>query len=180
MLTRLLGLLLCGGLLLASGCARGEEGAAEEGEMEEAPAMAPAQLPDTAGAALWTYLQNADYRNNWKLWPGKGKLYMGREPHGALLTTYINETAGTALMDKAGSMPAAAIIVKENYMPDSTLAAITVMYKVPGYDPGNNNWFWAKFGPAGEVQVEGRGQGCIACHGAERANDFVFTGSLSQ
>ncbi len=179
MLKRLLGMSLCCGLVLAVACAPAEEQAAEQA-MEEAPAAMQMQLPDTTAAAVWSYLQQEDYRANWGMWPGKGKLYTGRDPHGALLTTYANAAALGALTGKAGSMPAGAIIVKENFMPDSSLAALTVMYKVDGYDPANNNWFWAKLGPAGGVQVEGRGQGCIACHAAQRANDFVFTSSLSQ
>ncbi len=38
-----------------------------------------------------------------------------------------------------GPMPAGAIVVKENYMPDKKLAAITVMYKVAGYNPEVGN-----------------------------------------
>ncbi len=177
MLKRLPEMLLCFGLIFVMSCARGEEQAAEEA-MEEPAAAMQMQLPDTTATALWTYLQSADYRANWQLWPGKGQLYTGRDPHGALLTTYANEAAHAAVTNKSGSMPAGAIIVKENFMPDSSLAAITVMYKVAGYDPANQNWFWAKLGPDGAAEVAGRGQGCIACHGAQRANDFVFTSSL--
>ena len=28
-------------------------------------------------AKLWNSMQEADYQNNWALWPGKGKLYKG-------------------------------------------------------------------------------------------------------
>ncbi len=163
-------------LMLVLACARGEEEAGEA--MEEAPAAMQMQLPDTTATAVWSYLQSVDYRANWQLFPGKGRLYTGRDPHGALLTTYANEAAHAAVTNKSGSMPAGAVIVKENFMPDSMLAAITVMYKVNGYDPANNNWFWAKLGPDGAVEVAGRGQGCIACHAAQRGNDFVFTSAL--
>lgn len=177
MLKRLPEMSLYFGLVLVMACARGEEQAAGEA-MEESSASMQTGLPDTTATAVWTYLQSADYRANWRLWPGKGQLYTGRDPHGALLTTYANEAAHAAVTNKSGSMPAGAIIVKENFMPDSSLAAITVMYKVDGYDPGNQNWFWAKLGPDGAAEVAGRGQGCIACHGAQRANDFIFTSSL--
>ena len=180
-------------VLLALGVwsCQGQE-SAETGEMAEGEAMQESEamqegeavvqemeLPDTTGAALWAYLESSDYRASWELWPGKGELYVGQEPHGALLTTYLNPAAHAAVTGMAGSMPAGAIIVKENYMPDSTLAATTVMYKVEGYDPDHNDWYWVKRLADGTIEVEGRGAGCIACHGAQSANDFVFTGSLS-
>ncbi len=178
MLKRLPEMSLCLGLVLVLACARGEEQAAGEAMEEEPAASMQMDLPDTTATALWSYLRSVDYRANWRLWPGKGQLYTGGDPHGGLLTTYANESAHAAVTNKSGSMPAGAIIVKENFMPDSLLAAITIMYKVSGYDPANGDWFWAKLGPDGAVEVEGRGQGCIACHAAQRANDFIFTSSL--
>ena len=185
MLTRLLGALVLSGalVLIAAGCERAEKGGMDEAEIamdetEAAAMMDQVQLPDTTAAALWAYLQKVEYRNNWELWPEKGELYQGQEPHGMLLTTYVNPAAYDALMNKAGSLPDKAIIVKENYMPDSTLAAITTMYKVAGYDPEHNDWFWAKHDPNGGIQVEGRGPGCIACHGGKSANDYIWTAAL--
>jgi hypothetical protein len=75
-------------------------------------------------------------------------------------------------------MPPNAIIVKENYMPDSTLAAVTVMYKVRGYDPTHNDWFWLKMSPADSVLAEGKVQGCIDCHAGAASNDYIWTASL--
>jgi hypothetical protein len=141
--------------------------------------------PDTTGASVWAHLQAEDYREGWDLWPGKGRLYEGQEPHGMLLTTYLNEVAAGALEQGVGEMPAGAIIVKENYMPDKTLAAVTVMYKVPGYNAVHNDWFFTKHKPSGELEtmpngmaMEGRLPGCQNCHIARKANDYIFTGPL--
>lgn len=136
------------------------------------------ELPAPNASAVWSFIQDADYQENWALWPGKGELYAASEPHGALLTSYLNTTAIDALNDLAGSIPDGGIIVKENYTPDAVLDATTIMYKVDGFDPENNDWFWAKIGAAGEVQAEGKVPGCQACHGAARANDFVLTSPL--
>jgi hypothetical protein len=173
--------LLCSGLVLGVWSCQREEGAEAE-QMEETAATAEVEemaLPDASGGALWNYLEAVDYRANWELWPDKGELYTGQEPHGVLLTTYLNPAARGALAAMAGSMPAGAMIVKENYMPDSTLAAVTVMYKVEGYYAQHNDWFWLKRLPDGTIEVEGRGAGCIACHSAQASNDYVFTGSLT-
>ena len=80
-------------------------------------------LPDADGNAVWNYFQEVDYRQNWELWPGKGELYQGGEPHGALFTTYMNPIALEALQSKAGAMPNEAILIKENYTANKKLAA---------------------------------------------------------
>ncbi len=128
-------------------------------------------------AKLWSSLQDAKYQSNWALWPGKGKLYKGQHPHGAFLTTYINETAANALKAGVKDMPKGSIIVKENYMPDKKLGAITVMDKT---GDGKDDYFWVKYMPDGtvaqkEVEMDGKKmsvtlagtpKGCISCHAA--------------
>lgn len=144
--------------------------------------QAQQRQPDTTGAAVWAYLKRVDYQKNWQTWPGKGKLYQGQEPHGMLLTVYLNDLAYDALTNQAGRFPPGAIIVKENYAPDSTLAALTTMHKVAGYNPDAANWFWVKHLADGSVDMNGMAQGrvamCISCHGAKKDNDYIFTGTL--
>jgi hypothetical protein len=76
-------------------------------------------------------------------------------------------------------MPVGAIVVKENYTPDSTLAATTVMYKVSGYDPEAGDWFYLKRLADGTVEASGRVAGCQGCHAQRADNDYLFTGALS-
>lgn len=142
------------------------------GAIKEAP------MPAANGKDLWTYLQKVNYRVSFALWPGKGEFYKGREPHGALLTTYGNRQALDAIRGKKGKMAAESIVVKENYKLDKTLAAITVMYKVAGFDPAGGDWFWVKYAADGKVLAEGKPQGCISCHGRKKENDWLFTGEL--
>jgi hypothetical protein len=101
-------------------------------------------------------------------------LYQGIEPHGALLTTYVNDTAYNSVKSKKG-MADGSIIVKENYTPDKQLAAVTVMYKVKGYHPAEGNWFWAKYRPDGDIEASGKLESCIKCHSQRKANDYVMT-----
>ncbi len=70
-------------------------------------------------------------------------------------------------------------------MPDSTLAAVTVMYKRSGYNADHNDWFFTKLLPSGELDqtpdgmpLEGRLPGCQNCHLAMRANDYIFSSPL--
>jgi hypothetical protein len=167
---------ILGRLTLAALLAAGLACAAEQEEEGEAAMQMAA--PDTTAAALWAHMEDAGYTENWTLWPGKGALYPGTEPHGMLLTTYLNDLALDALTNGAGVMPAGAIVVKENYMPDSTLAAITVMYKAPGYNPDFNDWFFVKRLADGTVEASGRVAGCQGCHAQRADNDYLFTGSL--
>ena len=50
-------------------------------------------LPDTTAASVLDYLDEVDYQESWELWPGFGEKYQGGEPHGMLLTTYLNPAA---------------------------------------------------------------------------------------
>lgn len=166
------------------GC-RQETGEGSNSVQPVSQQVAGPDLPDTTGASVWSYLEGVGYRDNWALWPEKGQLYTGQEPHGMLLTSYLNDVALEALKTHSGTMPEGAILVKENYMPDSTLAAITVMYKVAGYNPDHADWFFSKHRPDGSVDkapngmaLEGHVPGCQNCHVAKKANDYVFTSSL--
>lgn len=170
-------------VVFVAACGRGETDSATE----DTPAMtaAPAPAPDTTGAAIWAHLQGSDYQANWGLWPGKGQFYTGGEPHGMLLTTYMNDAAMEAFNSGATTMPEGAIVVKENYRPDSTLAAVTVMYKRSGYNAEHNDWFFTKHLPDGSLDqmpngmaMEGRLPGCQNCHQGVRANDYLFTSPL--
>jgi hypothetical protein len=107
-----------------------------------------AQDSDQKTSQLWQRIQGDKYRNNWSLFPGKGKLYKGTEPHGMLLTTYVNETAEQALTSGAKELPKGSILIKENYMPDKTLAAVTVMEKT---GENKDDWYWVKYNPDGTI-----------------------------
>ena len=151
----------------------------------EEDAQAAVTSADTTGAAIWAHIQESNYQTEWQLWPEKGRLYTGQEPHGMLLTTYLNSVAHEALTSGAATMPAGAIIVKENYMPDSTLAAVTTMYKVTGYNAEHSDWFFTKHLASGVLDtmpngmdMEGRLPGCQNCHLGMRDNDYLFTGQL--
>lgn len=116
------------------------------------------------------------------MWPGKAELYSGGEPHGMLLTTYVNAVAMEALRTGAGTMPTGAVIVKENFMPDSTHAATTVMYKTDSFNPDHNHWWFLKRNADGSVDAAGRGAGCESCHGAGLGadNDYILTDDFSR
>ncbi len=134
----------------------------------------PPQI-DTLAEALWSHLEEEAYRDNWSLWPGTSRLYAGTEPHGMLLTTYANQTAYDALMaGHVADLPPGSIIVKENWTPDSTFDAATVMYRVAGYNPDHQDWLFAKFDPQGNPDAFGRAPMCQACH-QNAETGYIYT-----
>jgi hypothetical protein len=134
-------------------------------------------LPDTTAASVVAYLDEVDYQGSWETWPGLPKQYQGADPHGMLLTTYLNSAALEVVKDGGTTMPDGAILVKENFTPEGVLDATTIMYKKAGYDPDNNDWFWAKVLADGTVEKEGQVEGCQTCHGAAIESDYVMTGT---
>lgn len=135
-------------------------------------------LPVTRADSVWSYLQRSDYDTTWAYWPGLDDFYGGSEPHGLLLTTYVNETARAAVNDGADRMPAGAIVVKEAYLPDRSLESVAVMYKVDGYDPGHRDWFFARYDPDGSARAHGRVQSCQECH--RDGLDYIMTAGFGQ
>lgn len=72
--------------------------------------------------------------------------------------------------------------------PNAKLAAITVMYKVKGYNPEANDWYWVKYLPDGSVDkmngmaLAGKPPGCINCHASDSGaeNDYLIGYNLSK
>ncbi|UCH80514.1 MAG: cytochrome P460 family protein [Nitrospiraceae bacterium] len=134
-------------------------------------------MPMPQGGDLRQYIIGQEPYKNWKMWPGKEAFHKGTEPHGALLTVYVNDIALDSLSTRKG-MGNNSIILKENYTPDKKLAAITVMYKVKGYNAEAGDWFWVKYDFDFNIQKEGKVAGCISCHSKASDNDYIFTGKI--
>jgi hypothetical protein len=135
-------------------------------------------LPKADGAAVYEYITQTNPYQRWSFFPGTGEFYQGKHPHGALLTTYVNDLALTGIQGKVGTLRDGSIIVKENYLPDKKLGAVTVMYRVAGYDSEAGDWFWAKYKADGSLEKAGKVAGCIGCHAAVINNDWIFTGPV--
>ncbi|RMG33451.1 MAG: hypothetical protein D6720_11400 [Gammaproteobacteria bacterium] len=116
--------------------------------------------------------------------------YQGTHPHGAILDTIdgwtrVGNDAGPVIIKRNYGGPGVSKTAVANN-PRKFLKAVTVMFKRPGYDPENQDWFWVKYGPDGSVLknpkgmflagrvAKGTGKGCIACHKAAPGGDMVF------
>ncbi len=147
---------------------------------------APFGDPDSIGYAetLWRVMEEARLVGDDTI---KVRPFEGSDPHG----TVQEVLATTATI--AGHT--GRLVVKRNHASDSidavyddpigNLDAITIMFKrEEGYDPENQNWFWAKYLPDGELDqneagmhlagrvAKGMDSGCIACHTATGGEDL--------
>ena len=181
--TSIFGSVLFLSLSLIIGCGKKDkdEMAAEEAPAAESVEMEAemAAMPGADAAEVWKYFTETSPYEDWDFWPDYEGFQPGKSPHGGILQVFVSDDGILNIADTTkGTMDNGVFVVKENYMPDTTLAAITVMYKVEGFNPENNDWFWAKYGPDGSVDKAGTPAGCIGCHGAKADNDYLFTGDL--
>lgn len=150
------------------------------GALLEQQRAGKAKQPPTFEQKLWGYLLRAKYRN-WAPVPGESDgMYEGQSPHGAFLKMYLNRKAA----GNVAELPSGSIVVKENYTPEKTLAAVTVMYRNKGYNPAAGDWYWVKYNPngsvavkptpSGDVRLGGKVTGCIDCHSDAGGGDFAF------
>jgi hypothetical protein len=123
----------------------------------------------TEAAELWQ--ESAGHRE-WGYFDQHVGIQKGKSPHGKFVATYINDVAD----GNQAAPPMGSILVKENYRSEdpSTLDSLTVMKRITGYDPDNDDWFWARYKADGTVTHSGRVEMCIDCHFDARGDEFVF------
>ncbi len=135
------------------------------------------KMPAASGGDLRHFITGHQPYKDWSTWPGKGPMVKSAEPHGNYVTVYINDIAERSLKSKQ-KLANNSIILKDNYNAEKKLVAVTVMYKVTGYNPAGGDWFWAKYDPDFKILAEGKVTGCLNCHTKAKENDFVFTGNV--
>ncbi|MCP4118691.1 MAG: cytochrome P460 family protein [Desulfobacteraceae bacterium] len=130
-----------------------------------------ADMPGPDPAALWHHITVESPYQQWQFWPDHQGMQPGRAPHGPRHKVYVNDRA---INSKSPPVQYGSIAVKENYSKKNVLKAITVMYKIDGYNPDANDWFWAKYTPQGKADKYGKPKGCVGCHGTRAKNDFIL------
>jgi hypothetical protein len=176
--------------LAITGCANQDAMVDKAADMAQDAALPFGGPGDTRYAAdLWSALVAANLAGPNAV---QTHAYTGQHPHGAILqnvdsTLTVNGQTGAVIVKNnyGGEGVSAANVTAD---PGKYLAAVTVMYKRAGYDPENNDWFWAKYLPDGSLdknpagmQLAGRvakvdpPAGCIGCHTAAPGGDMVFT-----
>jgi hypothetical protein len=101
--------------------------------------------------------------------------------HGeAWISIYVDDLAKSTYLSASGkTFPTCATIVKAQLASQTSTAvsALTVMVKLPaGYDPSNNDWWWAIYDAEGKVaQQSGLLSMCSECHQSVASADFVYS-----
>ncbi len=141
--------------------------------------------PGPEGAAVMEYVLNTNPYTAWGSWPADrwsafGGYLQSGAPHGESVRIFVNDVAleAAAAEDFDGTLPPGSLVVKENFggmvEEPGDLAAITLMYKVDGYNPDANDWFWVKAQPDGTIDAEGAPEGCVSCHAQEGNADYLL------
>lgn len=145
--------------------------------------VAQGDFPAAEGQAVLDYVLNDNPYTGWGTWPDPNNqgFLQSAEPHGNVVRIFVNDVALSAANNFTGELPANSIIVKENFTGSDPatpgdLDALTVMYKVPGFAPETNDWFWLKAaGDGSAIDAEGAVAGCIGCHGGVEGNkDYIL------
>ncbi len=100
--------------------------------------------------------------------------------HSVYVNIYVNDLARDTYISASGKkFPTCATIVKAHLAgANSTeVTALTVMVKMPaGYDPENNDWWWAMYDSTGKLaESSGKLLACSSCHQPAANSDFVFS-----
>ena len=136
-------------------------------------------MPGPSGGDLLNFITKDMPYKKWDLWPGKKKMFRGTKPHGDFITIYVNKIALNSIKKSKG-IANHSIIMKENYSSDKKLVALTVMYKVKGYNPDSGDWFWVKYNADYTIAAEGKVKGCHGCHSVAKYNDYIYTGKIGK
>lgn len=97
-------------------------------------------------------------------------------PLPAYVKYYVNDLG----MSDIDNPPAGSIFVKEQFDEDKNFINLTVMKKIKGYDPENNDWYWAITDADREVTNAGKldsswTSSCITCHKkGDGGDDLLF------
>jgi len=136
------------------------------------------------GNALWKQLEAKGYNST------KSVLFDGSLPHGTILEVVEGKIDGKTVVVKRNYRGEDITIDKVKNDRAKYLKAITVMAKrEDGYDPQNQNWFYARYNADGSYYKKmgmlplvgrvGKGMGegavtCISCHRSAPDGDFRF------
>jgi hypothetical protein len=150
------------------------------GRTVQEPLFTPFTVAQISGEALWRRISvDSDFRN-YGTWTNYTGMKPGQSPHGVWHRVTANRTLLDAIPSVDSTAPPGSIIVKENFDSNKTLLNFTVMAKVENYNKDNGDWFWAMYGPDGDILAEGSLKGCISCHEGMRKNDYIIINPLNQ
>ncbi len=134
------------------------------------------EMPAADAKELWNYITKTSPYSKWEFWDGHEGMQPGNAPHGPYHKVFVNKTLKNA---SQVPVPYGSIQVKESFDENKQMMALTVMYKIRGYNPSAGDWFWVKYSVQGTAGPFGKVQGCIGCHSAKADNDYIIVHSIT-
>jgi hypothetical protein len=128
-------------------------------------------MPGANVDEFWTYISETLPYTQWAFFEDHKDMQPGKAPHGPFHKVYVNDILKKA---EGAPVPNGSILVKESYNEQKQKTAITVMYKIDGYNPAAGDWWWARYSTEGKGGPAGKLEMCLGCHQAKKANDYVF------
>jgi hypothetical protein len=97
--------------------------------------------------------------------------------HGGSFDYYVNSAQADQYKSVGMSAPDGMTVIKKGVeSPDK----LYLMQKVKGYDPTNNDWFYANSTSVGQASNVGKPQLCISCHQGYKATDYLGAPSIEE
>lgn len=163
--TRLAGAVIAS--LVAAGCGGGDDGTVSA---PTTPGVAPLPgLPvETAGFDGWRRVNTRPIAES------------PDTPHGDRKVVYVNRAGERAVGGRGATtpLPEGTVIVKTGSRGTDELAFVSVMEKVPEFDPQHGDWRfteYARTAPDAPYGLLAEASACWDCHSAARERDWVFT-----
>jgi uncharacterized protein YxeA len=128
-------------------------------------------MPGANVDEFWTYITETSPYTQWAFFEDHKDMQPGKAPHGPFHKVYVNDILINA---EGAPVPNGSIVVKESYNEQKQKTAVTVMYKIEGYNTDGGDWWWARYSTDGKGGPAGKLGMCLGCHQAKKANDYIF------
>ena len=94
--------------------------------------------------------------------------------HGSKVKTFLDEKGFESYEKKSFPYPDGTMAVKESFSSDGKLNRLYLMKKIKGYDPENNDWYYALMSTEGKPSQSGKVSFCIQCHTSAKDKDYLY------
>lgn len=154
--------------LLAVGCGDGGNDVTTPATTTAAQTPLPGLPRSTAGFEDWFRLNDRPIADS------------PDTPHGAAKNVYMNRDADEVVDGPRlrVPLPPGTVVVKTGGRGDDPMAFVSVMEKVPDFDPQHGDWRFTEYVRTGEAAgytVLAEGPACWACHAGVTDQDWLYT-----
>lgn len=96
-------------------------------------------------------------------------------PHQGDVDLYVDKANADKFKSVGAAAPDGMTVVKVSVQEPQRMY---LMKKVAGYDPSNNDWYYANTSSDGKLGMTGKPQMCISCHAGYKSTDYLGSPAL--